>query len=53
MVRAQPNCSVQAREIIIAMIAFALCMENSKALQTSKTLNSLLDPNTASLLQII
>lgn len=49
MVRAQPNCLVQAQEILISMIAFALCMETSKALQISKTLNSLLDPNTASL----
>lgn len=49
MVRAQPNCSVQAQEILIAMIAFVLCMETSKALQTSKTLTSLLYPDTASL----
>lgn len=49
MVRAQPNCSVPAPEILIAMIAFALCMDTAKALQTSKTLNSLLYPDTASL----
>lgn len=49
MVRAQPIYSVQAQEIIIAMIAFALFMETSKALKTSKTSNSLLYPDTASL----
>lgn len=40
MVRAHPNCSVQAQETLIAMIAFALYMKIGK--QTSKTLNSLL-----------